>query len=123
MIRQWGLACMDCLVGLRVGRLVEIDNDGLPISPYFQGFRVPKRDHWVGGAELSRAVELFLIGHLGHEVGLVDQDAVLLWFEETDPDDLRFTWVEDPHVELEGVYLSDRTGGSTARLAQRLGVT
>jgi hypothetical protein len=123
MTRLWGLACIACAKGLLLGRLVEIHDDGLPCEPYFQGFRVPPRDHWVGGDELRAAVERFLIVHLGHETGLVDADEILKWFEDVDPQELPFTWVEDPSLELDGVYLADRTGESTARLAKRLGVT
>jgi hypothetical protein len=122
VMRLWGLACFSCLKGLELGRLVEIHDDGLPCEPFFQGFRVSRRDHWVGGDELRRAVERFHIVHLGHELGLVDSDEVLRWFEDVDPPDLPFQWAEDPDLELGTAYIADRTGHATKKLAERLGI-
>jgi hypothetical protein len=122
MIRHWGLACLECLVGLRLGRLVEIDDDGLPCGPHFQGFRVSERDTWIGDNELRSAVEAFHIKHLGHELGIVDSDKVLEWLEDTEIGDEPFRWIEDPTNELDGVYVAELTNLATALLAARLGI-
>jgi hypothetical protein len=123
MTRLWGLACLDCLVGLELGRLVEIQDDGLPLEPYFQGFRISALDRWIGGEALRRYVELFQIGHLGHELGLVDADEVLRWFEDVPADDWPFRWLNDSLSQLNGVYLSESTASATGRLARHLGIS
>jgi hypothetical protein len=120
MTKHWALACHTCLQGVRLGKLVEVDDTGLPIEPYFQGFRDLKDGTWVGEEDLLRLMQRFLISHLGHAMGLVDGDAISDHFEmlgvAIDEEAFRYP----PLSDIESIYLSDLTGISTQELVQRI---
>lgn len=96
-----------------LNRLVEIDNDGLPIVPYFAGYRDLLTGHSVQGDEFRRVLELFLVGHLGHPVSVIDTeqlsdvvnelDDLLFDSEAIDSGASVFHWVTDP-TAFDGCY-------------------
>lgn len=94
---KWTLACMDCLVGLRLGRLVTIDDDGNSVRPWWQGYRFLVEDRWIGGTELQSLALLFMAVHLGHGLGLVEDQALTNSFSWYDPDEqIPFRDINDP---------------------------
>jgi hypothetical protein len=115
--RHWSLACCDCLVGVELGRLVEIDDDGLPVGPHFQGFRDVDDNVRVEGIALRRLVELFLIQHLGHDVGIVDSDAVVDALGPYEMGAEPFSWIGRPG-ELTGIYNAERSRAATTKLVR-----
>jgi hypothetical protein len=113
--RRWAVACFQCLVGFELGRLVEIDDAGLPVAPYFGGFREVEADAWVGGADLRRGIELFLIEHLGHELGLVESDQITEALEGFAIGEEPFR-IHDQRSEVVGVYHAETIDIATRRL-------
>ena len=113
--RHWAIACLDCLVGFELGRLVEIADDGWPVAPQFGGHRDLQSKTWVDGPALGRFVELFLIQHLGHEIGIVDSDAVTEALESYEIGEEPFVWVATGDA-LTGVYRTEDSGRATAKL-------
>jgi hypothetical protein len=113
--RYWAVACFQCLVGFALGRLVEIDDAGLPVAPHFGGFREVEADAWVGDADLRRGIELFLIEHLGHELGLVETDQITEALEGFDIGEEPFH-ILDQRSEVIGTYHADTIDIATKRL-------
>jgi hypothetical protein len=113
--RRWAVACFQCLVGFKLGRLVEIDDAGLPVAPYFGGFREAESDAWVGGADLRRGIELFLIEHLGHELGLAESDQITEALEGFDIGEEPFR-MHEQRSEAVGVYDAETIDIATKRV-------
>lgn len=118
--RYWTLACERCRLGLHLGRLVEIDDEGLPVPAHFGGYRHPPRDEWIGGLRLARVVELFLIGHLGHPLSIVDTDAIGELTDASDEPTEVFAWITDPEA-LSGRYDAESATLGTEALVERWG--
>ena len=104
--RYWTLACEMCRQGLHLGRLVEIDEEGLPVSPYFGGYRHPPTNEWIEGTRLERVIELFLVSHLGHPLSIIDTDVIGELADAGDQSDNTFTWITDPSA-LDGRFDSE----------------
>jgi hypothetical protein len=77
------------------------------------------RDAWIGGAELMRTLELFVIGHLGNELGVVDTDKLLDALEPFPFDDKPLVWIDDP-AALTGTYVVEETALTTESIVQTL---
>lgn len=117
--RYWALACLCCLEGLHLGRLVEIDDQGLPVEPHFGGFRNVLTDEWIGGGLLDRAVRGFMVRHLGHKLVTVDADTIGEVLDTYDESDQPFRWITEASG-LDGRHDAETVTEGTAALVAAL---
>jgi hypothetical protein len=101
--KYWGLACRRCRLGVKLGKLVTMDDDGLPLPPHFGGYW--HRGVAIGDDQLRRLIELFLIEHHGHHLAVIESDVVLDLNSRLEEDGLphALTWLANPD-ELVGIY-------------------
>lgn len=100
MAAKWNLVCMTCRIALPLGRLVTMRDD-TPVPLHFQGFRNHWDGRWVDGPELLDCMQRFLAFHLGHELGTVDDDAIIDALEPFEIDQEPFRWVADAEELLD----------------------
>jgi hypothetical protein len=125
MAAKFSLVCLTCRIALPLGRVVTIKEDGSTVPLHFEGFRNHWDGRWVGRPELLECVQRFLAFHLGHELGTVDDDAIIDALEPFEIDQEPFRWVADAEelldVDWEIPDIEDRFNWPAARqLAARL---
>lgn len=101
MAARFSLVCLTCWIALRLGRVVAITDDGSSVPSYFEGFRNHRDRRWIDGPELLECMQLFPAFHLGHELGTVDEDAIIAALEPFEVDQEPFRWVNDAEELLD----------------------
>jgi hypothetical protein len=124
---RYSLVCLDCLVGLHLGKFVTLDEQSNPVSPQFTGYRDTDHERWVGqpgrgrdtSPDLWDAVQWFLFGHRTHDLAVSDSGLVLEMYEDFDPSFKPFSYIQDVD-ELLAHHDNLVPGAATERLRRRI---
>ena len=95
MSHTWDLCCVECLVGLPLGKWVMIDSEGKDVEGHWGGFRNQWDGRRVEGAEHRAAIADFCAWHAGHVIGVAASDELLELIDGLPEGDDSFRWIAD----------------------------
>jgi len=124
---RYSLVCLDCLVGLLLGKFVSFDEQKKPIPQQFVGYRDMDHNRWVGqprredsvSPSLWDAVQWFLFGHRDHFLAVCDAGSVLEMYQDCDPEADPFEYIDDP-AKLLASFDEVHPGSATETLRRRV---